>query len=224
MMSSPACVAILALRRYSYRFEVIGQRRGVDGEGTFTAGRESSTHPASCTPTTCRTKFHMDVTGAGIGTIDFEDDSAMGVRLSSPMYVGRPWEQEVHPCPNWWMWPLSLLRVRGTSSMDVDVGPVVFPPVHLPHRLAFLWLQLDLKNHNEYDFVSKFLIDIRQPVKISDWRQVSPPAPETETMAHILINVAHDISCIISSFQSPSLLGGIRYQVRIRFSLSCQCV
>jgi hypothetical protein len=30
----------------------------------------------------------MDVTGAGIGTIDFEDDSAMGVRLSSTMEIG----------------------------------------------------------------------------------------------------------------------------------------
>jgi hypothetical protein len=48
--------------------------------------------------------------------------------------------------------------------MDVDVGPVIFPPVNLPQRLGFFWLQLDLKNHNEYDFVSEFLIDIRQPV------------------------------------------------------------
>jgi hypothetical protein len=99
----------------------------------------------------------MDVTGAGIGTTGFEDDSAMGVRLSSPMDIGWALGTGGTFMPDC----LNMVDVVAQSTRLVNGrrrGPIVIPLVHLPKRLAFLWLQLDLKHHNEYDLVSEFLI------------------------------------------------------------------
>jgi hypothetical protein len=83
----------------------------------------------------------MDVTGAGIGTRDVggAGDSAMGVRLSSPMDIGSALGTGDIFVSNYL--DIMMVDVVAQSTRLVDGrrrGPVVVPLVHLPQRLAFL--------------------------------------------------------------------------------------